>query len=72
MVAQSRAEAEFRSMALGICELLWLKILLTDLNVQWTAPMCLYCDRELALTSELMGEGWLALTGGLMLIFHTR
>lgn len=39
MVARSSAEAEFRSMALGMCELLWLKILLNDLKIEWTTPI---------------------------------
>ena len=50
VVARSSAEAEFRSMALGICELLWLKIILDDLQIQWTAPMRLYCDNKSAIS----------------------
>ena len=46
VVTQSSAEAEFKSMAQGICELLWVKILLEDLRVKWTAPMTLYCDNK--------------------------
>lgn len=34
VVARSSVEAEFRSMALGVCELLWLKILLDDLKIE--------------------------------------
>lgn len=49
VVARSSAEAEFRSMALGICELLWLKIILADLQICWTAPMRLYCDNKSAI-----------------------
>jgi len=49
VVGRSSAEAEFRSMALGICELLWLKILLEDLKVSWSAPMRLYCDNKSAI-----------------------
>ena len=33
-------------MALGMCELLWLKILLDDLKIKWTTPMRLYCDNN--------------------------
>ncbi|XP_073219751.1 uncharacterized protein [Cicer arietinum] len=33
VVARSSAEAEFRAMAHGICELLWLKIILEDLKI---------------------------------------
>jgi hypothetical protein len=46
VVARSSAEAEFRSMALGICELLWLKIILNDLKVKWESPMRLFCDNK--------------------------
>ena len=35
VVARSSVEAEFRAMALGVCELLWLKIILEDLKVKW-------------------------------------
>ena len=49
VVARSSAESEFRAMALGICELLWLKIILCDLKVEWEAPMRLYCDNKSAI-----------------------
>jgi hypothetical protein len=32
MVAKSSAKAEFRAMTQGVCETLWLKILLTELG----------------------------------------
>nr|XP_028952494.1 uncharacterized protein LOC114822323 [Malus domestica] len=34
VVAYSSAKAEYRGMALGICEILWLKLLLSDLGIQ--------------------------------------
>jgi len=43
IVSISNAEAEFRSI-LGICELLWIKIILEDLKVKWKDPMKLYCN----------------------------
>ena len=46
MVARSSAEAKFRAMATGACELLWIKIILEDLKVQWSKPMKLYCDNK--------------------------
>jgi hypothetical protein len=49
VVARSSAEAEFKSMALGICELLWLKIILDDLKVKWESPIKLFCDNKSAL-----------------------
>ena len=44
VIARSSAEAEFRAMAAGVCELLWVKIILEDLKIQWSGPMKLYCD----------------------------
>lgn len=39
VVARSSAEVEFRVMTQGICELLWLKIILEDLKIKWNGPM---------------------------------
>ncbi|XP_040938263.1 uncharacterized protein [Gossypium hirsutum] len=36
-------------MALGVCELLWLKIILEDLKIKWEGPMKLYCDNKSAI-----------------------
>jgi hypothetical protein len=49
VVVRSSAEAEFRSMALGICELLWLKIILDDLKVKWKSLIKLFCDNKAAI-----------------------
>ena len=49
MVARSSAEAEFRAMAQGVYELLWLKIILEDLKIKWDGPMRLCCDKKLAI-----------------------
>ena len=48
-VARSSAETEYRAMALGICELLWLKILMDDLKIKWQGTMRLYCDNKAAI-----------------------
>ena len=50
VVAPSSDEAEFRAMAQGICELLWLKIILEDLKIKWEGPMKLYCDNKSAIS----------------------
>ena len=50
VVAQSRAEAEFWAMAQGICELLWLKIILEDSKIKWDGPMKLYSDNKSAIS----------------------
>ncbi|MEI4902508.1 Ty1/Copia family ribonuclease HI, partial [Klebsiella pneumoniae] len=46
VVARSNAEAEFQSMAHGVCELLWLKIILEDLRITWEVPMKMYSDNK--------------------------
>lgn len=46
VVAWSSAKTKFRSMALGMCELLWLIILINDLKIKWTTLMRLYCDNK--------------------------
>ncbi|RVW59878.1 Retrovirus-related Pol polyprotein from transposon RE1 [Vitis vinifera] len=48
VVARSSAEAEFRGMALGLCEALWLRLLLQDLGYLSRQPMRLFCDNKAA------------------------
>jgi len=50
VVARSTAEAEFRAMAQGVCELLWMKIILDDLKIKYEAPMGLACDNKPAIS----------------------
>ena len=38
VVARSSIESEFRAIAQGLCELLWLKIILDDLRIKWDGP----------------------------------
>ena len=45
----SSAEAEFREMVKGICELLWLRKLLTELGFEPCAEMKLFCDNKAAI-----------------------
>jgi hypothetical protein len=49
VVARSTAEAELRAMAHGVCEVLWLKILLLELGLFQSKPLMLYCDNKAAL-----------------------
>ena len=46
VVARSTAEAEFRSMASGLCELMWLRILLSELGLFDGGPLQLFCDNQ--------------------------
>ncbi|XP_028086199.1 uncharacterized protein LOC114287116 [Camellia sinensis] len=50
VVARSSAEAEFRAMALGVCEGIWLNRLLEELRVPSEHPMVLYCDNQAAIS----------------------
>lgn len=46
LVARSSAEAEYRGMVHGVCELLWINRILRDLKIDQTSPMQLYCDNQ--------------------------
>ena len=48
IIARSSAEAEFRVMALGFCEAIWLRLPLQDLGYQSTQPIRLFCDNKVA------------------------
>lgn len=50
VVARSSAEAEYRAVAQGMCELLWLRRLLDELKVIPVTPMKLYCDSKAAIS----------------------
>ena len=46
VVARSNVEAEFRAIAQGICELIWLVRLMEDLQLPLTKPIKLYSDSK--------------------------
>ncbi|RVW83369.1 Retrovirus-related Pol polyprotein from transposon TNT 1-94 [Vitis vinifera] len=48
VIARSSTEAEFRGMALGLCEALWLRLLLQDLGYLSRQPIQLFCDNKAA------------------------
>ncbi|RVW93163.1 Protochlorophyllide reductase, chloroplastic [Vitis vinifera] len=48
VVARSSVEAEFRGMTLGLCETLWLRLLLQDLGYLSRQPIRLFCDNKAA------------------------
>jgi hypothetical protein len=50
VVARSIAEAEFRGMAHGVCELLWIQRVLTELGIHYMDPMTLHCDNKAAIS----------------------
>jgi hypothetical protein len=49
LVALSSAEAEFWGMAKGLCELLWLKRLFTEIGFAPNCEMDLFCDNKAAI-----------------------
>jgi len=53
VVARSSAKAEFRAMAQGVCELLWMKITLHDLKIKYESPMGLVCDNKFVISIAL-------------------
>ncbi|KAH9650639.1 hypothetical protein KPL70_026448 [Citrus sinensis] len=50
VVARSSAEAEFRAMAHGVCELIWIRRVLKELKIGFEEHMLLYCDNKLAIS----------------------
>ena len=46
VITRSSAKAEFRGMTLGLCEALWLKLLLQDLGYLSRQPIRLFCDNK--------------------------
>jgi hypothetical protein len=49
MIVLSSAEAEFRGMVKGVCELLWLRKILVELGMNPKKEMKLYCDNKAAI-----------------------
>ncbi|RVX14578.1 Retrovirus-related Pol polyprotein from transposon RE1 [Vitis vinifera] len=50
VVARSSVEAEFRVVAHGICEIMWIRRLLEELKMTSSSPMKLYCDNKAAIS----------------------
>nr|GEZ75055.1 putative reverse transcriptase, RNA-dependent DNA polymerase, Gag-polypeptide of LTR copia-type [Tanacetum cinerariifolium] len=48
VVSRSSAEAEYRAMASTISEIIWVRWLLKDMQVQLTTPTSLFCDNQAA------------------------
>jgi hypothetical protein len=53
VVARSSAEAEFRGMAKGLCELLWLRRLLMEIGYGPNMEMNLFCENKAAIDISL-------------------
>ncbi|CAM8951770.1 unnamed protein product [Rhodiola kirilowii] len=49
VVSRSSAEAEYRAMALGICEVMWIRRILEELKIDVEKPMKLFCDNKSAI-----------------------
>ncbi|RVW90212.1 Retrovirus-related Pol polyprotein from transposon RE1 [Vitis vinifera] len=50
VVARSSAEVEFRFIAHGICEVLWIKRVLEELKITIHPPAMMYCDNKAAIS----------------------
>ncbi|XP_068658097.1 uncharacterized mitochondrial protein AtMg00810-like [Aristolochia californica] len=58
VVALSSAEAEFRGMAKGLCELLWLQKLLIEIGFGPNCEMNLFCDNKATIDISLVQHDW--------------
>jgi len=50
VVSRSSAESEFRAVAHGMCEGIWLRRLMEELQVPFEKPIKLYCDNKAAVS----------------------
>ena len=50
VVARSSAEAEYRAMAQGVCEILWVQKLLAELGLLEREKLSLFCDNKAAIS----------------------
>ena len=50
IVSRSTAKVEFRAMAHGICEGIWLKRLLVELKIPLEKPIKMFCDNQVAIS----------------------
>ena len=50
IVAQSSTEAEFRAIAQGICEVIWLERMMEDLGISLSQPTEVYSDSKSAIS----------------------
>ena len=48
-MSRSTAEAEYRAMSLGVSEMLWVRNLLSELNVLRKGPFRVWCDNKSAI-----------------------
>ena len=49
MVSRSSAKAEYRVMAHTVCEMMWLKNLMKELDFRQPRPMPMHCDNQSAI-----------------------
>jgi len=54
IVSQSRIEAKYRAMAHVTSELLWLRMLLLEIETSPSNPSALYCDNQYAILLHLI------------------
>ena len=62
VVAQSTTEVEYRVMALGLSEMLWMRSLLFELRVLRSDTMMLHCDNKSAINMQTTQFNMIALS----------
>lgn len=56
MCVRSSAKAEYKAVVIGVTELLWIQILLRDIELQVKDPMKVYCNNKVELGIHFMKE----------------
>lgn len=49
MVSRSSAKSEYRAMSKAVCEVMWIKHLLRECNLEFEQPAKLWCDNKAAI-----------------------
>ena len=62
VVVRSSAKAEFRLIAHGICEVLWIKKVLEELKITIHPPAMMYCDNKAAISIPTIEQNMLRWT----------
>lgn len=46
IIVRSSAKVEFRALAHGVCELIWIRRVMEELKIKYEEPMHIYCDNK--------------------------
>jgi hypothetical protein len=60
-VSKSSSEAEYRAMNQAVSEIIWLRSLLSSLQIHYDCPIVLHCDNQAAIHIAAVKSGYFIL-----------